>query len=209
MRMALQALREAERGDAVELLTLAIRAREMMVEGRRDEEAQRVLERAPNRGQLAEILSMASKLWRESDNADKSVAVGQLAEQFSRAEERQVREPEEREVRRRRVERRESDLPAGMIGFRGVLVGRIMRKLDRGFVLKVEKVDRVWESNRADRPEAAVGKELIINIREDEELSSSFLDTLRTLETGQRVLVEAFHFGGNRLVVVEQLKKME
>ena len=107
MRIALHGLREAERGDAVEMLTLAIRAREMMLEGRRDEEAQRVRERAPNRQQLVEILSMASKLWREFDNADKSVAVGQLAEQLSDSRERQVREQEGREVRRRRVERRE------------------------------------------------------------------------------------------------------
>ena len=107
MRIALHGLREAERGDAVELLTLAIRSREMMLEGRRDEEAQRVRERAPNRGQLVEILSLASKLWREFDNADKSVAVGRLAKQLSGAREGQVREREERQVRRRRVERRE------------------------------------------------------------------------------------------------------
>lgn len=209
MRMALQALREADRGDAVEMMTLAIGSREMMLEGRRDEQAQRVRERAPDREQLVEILSMASKLWREFDNIDKSIAVGQLAEQLSVARERQVREQEPREVRRRRVERREEGLPEGMIGFRGVLVGRILRKLDRGFVLKVEKVTEVWESNRADRPEAAVGKDLTITIREDEELSDRFLRTLRTLKTGERVLVEAFHFEGNRLTVVEQLRKVE
>jgi regulator of replication initiation timing len=107
MRIALHGLREAERGDVVEMLTLAIRSREMMLEGRRDEEAQRVRERAPNRGQLAEILSMASKLWREFGNTDKSVAVGRLAEQLSGSKERQVREHEQREIRRRRVERRE------------------------------------------------------------------------------------------------------
>lgn len=209
MRMALPALKEAERGDAVELLTLAIHAREMMLEGRRDEEAQRVRERAPDRGQLAEILTMAAKLWREYGNVDKSVAVGRLAEQLSGPRDRQVRELEEVNIRRRRAERREIGLPEGMIGFRGVLVGRILRKLDRGFVLKVERVDKVWESNKADRPEAAVGRELIINIREGEGLSGRFLDTLRALETGQRVLVEAFHFEGNRLTVVEQLKKIE
>ena len=209
MRMALHALKETERNDAVEMLTLAIRAREMMLEGRRDEEAQRVRERAPDRQQLAEILSIASKLWREFDNADKSVAVGRLAEQFSRSRERPVREKEQREVRRRRVERREVGLPEGMIGFRGVLVGRILRKLDRGFVLNVEKVTKVWESNRADRPEAALGKDVIVTIRADEELGGRFLRTLRTLKIGERVLVEAFHFEGNRLTVVEQLKKVE
>ncbi|MHC4558910.1 MAG: hypothetical protein ACYS80_16590 [Planctomycetota bacterium] len=109
MRIALHALREAERGDAVELLTLAIRSREMMLEGRRDEEAQRVRERAPDRGQLAEILSMAARLWREFGNAEKSVAVGRLAEQMSGSRERQGREQEPREVRRRRVERREEN----------------------------------------------------------------------------------------------------
>jgi regulator of replication initiation timing len=209
MWMALHALKEANRSDAAELLTLAIRSREMMLEGRRDEEAQRVRERAPNRGQLVEVLSMASKLWREFDNADKSVAVGQLAEQLSGARERQVQERGEREVGRRSKERREADLPEGMIGFRGVLVGRVLRKLDRGFVLKVEKVANVWENNRADRPEAAVGRELIITIRTHEELGGRFLDTLRTLKTGERVLVEAFHFEGNRLTVVEQLQKVE
>ncbi len=107
MRMALPALKEAERGDAVELLTLAIRAREMMLEGRRDEEAQSIRERAPNREQLVEILSVAAKLWREFGNADKSVVIGRLAEQLSRAERRQVGDREEREVRREREERRE------------------------------------------------------------------------------------------------------
>ncbi len=122
---------------------------------------------------------------------------------------REGREQEEREVRRRRVGRREIGLPDGMVGFRGVLVGRVLRKLDRGFVLKVKKVAKVWENNRADRPEAAVGKELIITIRADEELGERFLHTLRTFEIGERVLVEAFHFEGNRLTVVEQLQRAD
>jgi len=90
-----------------------------------------------------------------------------------------------------------------------VLVGRVLRKLDRGFVLNVEEVTKVWENNRADRPEAAVGRDLMITIRADEELGGRFLRTLRTLKIGERVLVEAFHFDGNRLTVVEQLQKVE
>jgi hypothetical protein len=111
MRMALPALKEAERGDAVELLTLAIRAREMMLERRNDDEAHRVRERAPNREQLVEILSAAAKLWREFGNAEKSAIVRQLAEQLSGAERRRVREREERDVRRDREVRREADQP--------------------------------------------------------------------------------------------------
>jgi len=109
MRMALPALKEAERGDAVELLTLAIRAREMMLERRKDEEAQRIRERAPSSEQLVEILSVAAKLWREFGNVEKSAVVGQLAEQLSGAERRQVREREEREVRIEREVRREAE----------------------------------------------------------------------------------------------------
>ncbi len=107
MRMALHALKEANRGDAAELLTLAIRAREMMLEGRRDEEAHQIRERAPNREQLVEILSLAAKLWREFGNADKSTVVGQLTEQMSGAKKRQVRDREEHEVRIEREVRRE------------------------------------------------------------------------------------------------------
>ena len=96
-----------------------------------------------------------------------------------------------------------------MIGFRGVLVGRILRKLDRGFVLKVERVAKVWDDNRADNPEAAVDRELTITIRAEEELGRRFLRTLRALKVGERVLVEAFHFEGDHLTVVEQLRRFE
>ena len=109
MRMALTALKEAERWDAVELLTLAIRAREMMLERRKDEEAHRVRERAPNREQLIDILSMAAELWREFGNAEKSAVVRELAEELSGAERRQVGGREEREVRIEREVRREAD----------------------------------------------------------------------------------------------------
>ena len=81
--------------------------------------------------------------------------------------------------------------------------------MDRGFVLKVERVANVWEANRADRPEAAVGRELMITVRADEEGGNRFLRTLRTMNVGERVLVEAFHFEGNRLTVVEQLQKAD
>jgi len=131
-----------------------------------------------------------------------------------RAEREVRRDPEQRRDRERPREgeaRREADrsLPKGMAGFQGVLVGRIVRMLDRGFVLKVERVANIWEANRADRPEAAVGRELMITIRADEEGGNRFLRTLRTMDVGERVLVEAFHFEGNRLTVVEQLQKSD
>lgn len=131
------------------------------------------------------------------------------------------RERERRDARRGRQEREirvmvdrrdraqaRPALPEGMVGFRGVLIGTIQRKLDRGFVLKVEKVSEVWEDNRADNPEAAVGRNLMIAIRDDD-AGQQFLRTLRGLEVGEQVLAEAFHFGGNQLTVVEQLRALE
>ncbi len=98
-------------------------------------------------------------------------------------------------------------MPNGMTGFRGVLIGKLTRKFDRGFLLKVEKLGEIWEHNKADNPKAAISKELAVIIRADEGRGEQFLRTLRNLEIGQKVKVEAFHYGGNRLTVVEQLEK--
>jgi hypothetical protein len=96
MRVALHGLKEGERGDAVELLTLAIRSREMMLEGRRGEEANRVRERAPKRAQLAELLALAARLWREFDHPEKAAAVGKLAKQMAARGRQQSRQRSER-----------------------------------------------------------------------------------------------------------------
>ena len=109
MGMALHALKEANRADAVELLTLAIRAREMMLEGRRDDEANAVRERAPNREQLVDILLVAARLWREFDKPDKGAVVEQLAEKMAasrrpRVSERERRGDSERQAAQRQIE---------------------------------------------------------------------------------------------------------
>lgn len=107
-------------GDAMELVERAIRAREVTAEGRRDDEAHQIRERAPGREQLAEVLGAAAGLWREFDNQDKAEAVARLAEEFrivrdgdrerehrerAEAEERERHEAEERE--RSEAEQRE------------------------------------------------------------------------------------------------------
>ena len=49
MRIAIHALREGEKRDAVGLMERAIHARELQLAGRRDDEARQIMERAPNR----------------------------------------------------------------------------------------------------------------------------------------------------------------
>lgn len=82
LRMAMPALREGERGDAADLLERAIHARELALEGRRDEEAQQIRRRAPNRGQLSEILGLSSRLWHKFGHEEKAQVVGELAQQM-------------------------------------------------------------------------------------------------------------------------------
>ena len=109
MRAALPALREGNRADAVELMERAIRAHEVMLEGRRDDEAHQIRERMPNRGQMAEILTMASNLWREFNNQEKAEIVGRLAREFGggeRERELSVRERRETEERPNELVRR-------------------------------------------------------------------------------------------------------
>jgi hypothetical protein len=94
---------EADRKDAAELLERAIHARQVTLAGRRDDEAHQIRERAPSREQLAEILKVASGLWREFNNEDKAAAVGRLAEEFAR--------PGDRERVARERDRQERDRP--------------------------------------------------------------------------------------------------
>ena len=115
MRMAMPALREGERKDAAELLEHAIRARERVLEGRRDDEARRIRETAPNRGQLGEILGLASRLWAEFGHEERARAVGELAEQMrarlhSKRDDRAQRE-QDRPRREARDWREDRDRP--------------------------------------------------------------------------------------------------
>ena len=106
-------------------------------------------------------------------------------------------------------QREEKGLPEGLQGFRGRLFGTVLRVDDRGFVLKVEKVLNVWESNRARRPESAVGRSLHLVLQPEGRLSARHLETFRSLRVGDRVVVEAFHEEGDRLTVVEEFRKEE
>jgi hypothetical protein len=82
MRIAMHALLEAERGDAAELLERAIHSREVNLEGRRDEEARAIRERAPGLGEQTEILLHAADLWDEFGHEKKAALVRELGRQF-------------------------------------------------------------------------------------------------------------------------------
>jgi len=100
-------------------------------------------------------------------------------------------------------------LPEGIRGFKGMLVGTIVIKGKRGFVLKVEKVTKVWRQNEAKNPESIIGKEIEVSLWRESRLVERHAQTLAGLKKGDRVVVEAFHFQGDHLSIVEELRKAE
>ncbi len=125
------------------------------------------------------------------------------------------REGEAQEAREGRPRRAEAEwqrriaLPDSLAGFKGVLTGKILRKMDRGFVLQLDGVRQVWDASKAENSQAAVGRRLVIQIPAEGDAAERFLRVLREVETGRRVLVEAFHLGGESLTVVEQLQVID
>ena len=83
MKIAMHALREAEKRDAADILKHAIQARVIDLKGLEGAEADLVRERAPSLGQQVEILAWASELWREFGHEEKAEAVAELAERIS------------------------------------------------------------------------------------------------------------------------------
>ena len=109
LRMAMPALREGEKREAAELLERALRTGELLLEGREDEEAQKIFRQTPGLGELAQVLHVAAKLWLEFKHMDEAEAVARLSRYYRErdAEGRRARESEldaERQAQRDRVD---------------------------------------------------------------------------------------------------------
>lgn len=83
MRVAVHGFREFEKGEAAERLEQKIRAIELALEGRRDEEARGIRERAPGREETAKLLFAASGLWADLGHETKAAACEKLAHVFA------------------------------------------------------------------------------------------------------------------------------
>lgn len=102
MRLAVDAYLEAGDVHAAELVELAMHSRELAIEGRRDEKAASIRERAPDREKLAGLLKRAAHLWAEWGHEKRAGALAELAQTFAeqarrrqeRAARGETREPE-------------------------------------------------------------------------------------------------------------------
>jgi len=79
----MHALREADRKDTMELLEHAIHARELALEGKRNEKAMKIRESAPSLEVQTEILFHAADLWHRFGHEKKAATVHELAEEFA------------------------------------------------------------------------------------------------------------------------------
>ena len=82
LRLAHAALREGEKLDAADIIHRAIRAREVNLEGRRDEEAHKIRERAPDRERTTKLLVLAEHLYREWGNEERASALSRMTEEL-------------------------------------------------------------------------------------------------------------------------------
>jgi len=103
-------------------------------------------------------------------------------------------------------EAKETAVPDGVRGFQGMVAGTIVKKGEREFILKVEKLLRVWKGNKAAKPEEIVGHEIRVTLKEKQE---HLLKALAELKEGDRIECEPFHLAGNSFVAVETLRKAE
>ena len=109
MRMALEGLIAAEKTDAAHLLEKAIRARELRLEGKRDEKSQKMIADSPNRGAQIELLMFAAKFLKEQGKTEKAQVVQSLAEKFRRPKD-STRERENADLERRNADRERANI---------------------------------------------------------------------------------------------------
>lgn len=97
---------------------------------------------------------------------------------------------------------RKRDAQAGIEGFGGVIVGRLVKKdVEKGsFAVEVDAVPRVWPNNKSRNPKAIIGETV-----EVDGVFGRFLDVLLLAKEGETLQFEARHNRGKRLTFPGEL----
>ncbi len=109
------------------------------------------------------------------------------------------------EMRREEPGREEMKEAGGVRGFRGMLVGRVVKKdVERGtFTITVDAVPRVWNNNKSRNPKALIGQQV-----DAEGVPQQLLDVLVLTRIGETVQFGALHDEGDSVRVGEVLCKV-
>jgi hypothetical protein len=101
------------------------------------------------------------------------------------------------------------NVPDGMKGFSGQVRGVVVAKDEKGFVLKIAKILKLWDGNKAENPESGIGKKLLVTPRWQQgddgkwyrnDLHVAFI---KKLEVGDEITIELRHVEGNALQILE------
>jgi len=103
-RVAMHALREAERPREMEALERVIHALELSLEGHRGDEVREAWKKAPDRADRIEILLLAGRLWEKFERPERAEVCFRLARKFQEQQERRRKGGREREMAKKRLE---------------------------------------------------------------------------------------------------------
>jgi hypothetical protein len=109
MRYSAGVLKKAKRLDAAESLRHAANALKLKLDGRRDEEAQTVIKRAPDRAAIARHFFMTAEILQDQNDRGHAEAVAKMGKQFAAQAERVARSARDRR-RNRKKHRDEAEI---------------------------------------------------------------------------------------------------
>ena len=75
------------------------------------------------------------------------------------------------------------------------------------FVVNVDRVVKLFETNAAKRPAGLVGTQVQFTLRWKGRFNERLAKALRDIKVGDRIEVGAFHLEGNVFAAVEMLRK--
>ena len=95
-------------------------------------------------------------------------------------------------------------LPAAAKGLAGMIQGEVIAVKKGKVTLKVEKVVKVWEPNKAKDPESLIGVEVrVVCRKEDDKPSERHLKFFNTLKPGDKPMLDVANKKGGTLMLLE------
>ncbi len=96
-------------------------------------------------------------------------------------------------------------LPDPACCFAGMIRAKVVAQHDEGLIVAVEKVERTWKANKAENPEALVGKTVLINgPKTDNRYAEKIDEFIKSLRAGETVTLDVAHKGeGEALTILE------
>lgn len=91
-------------------------------------------------------------------------------------------------------------LPDAAAGFAGMIRGKVVHTVDRGLLVKVADVSKVWEHNRAQDAQSLVGKTVLVRPGENNRLHHVFM---RLVHPSEEVTLDVAHRDGEALILLE------